>query len=70
MSADSAGLVRIVRGRPTDEDLAAVIVALVARAAGPQPPAARPMARSVTGWAPVSDYSPPGGWARPGHPPR
>ncbi|HEX5541894.1 MAG TPA: acyl-CoA carboxylase subunit epsilon [Micromonospora sp.] len=67
MSADDTGLVRVVRGRPTDEELAAVIVALLSWSPKRVSPTTEPTARRLAGWTPVSDYSSPGSWARSGH---
>jgi hypothetical protein len=49
----------IVRGTPTDEELAAVTAVLLAVARGRT--ATEPAAGQV-GWTPVRDYSPPGTW--------
>ncbi|WP_079046113.1 acyl-CoA carboxylase subunit epsilon [Carbonactinospora thermoautotrophica] len=58
MAASGAPLVRVLRGCPTPEEVAALITVLAARAgqAGPQPRPARP--RTV----PTHAYVPPGSW--------
>ena len=42
--------VRVVRGAPTDEELAAVLAVLQALAAAPHPRAAAPAPPAATGW--------------------
>lgn len=46
-----APLFRIVRGTPTDEELAALVVVLTARAAGGREPAEPPRSAWASSWA-------------------
>ena len=71
MSADPGGpLLRVVRGAPTREELAAVVAVVAARSAAPAAPPAEPAARPL--WAvPVlrAPLAPgPGAWRASGLP--
>jgi hypothetical protein len=51
-----AGEIRIVRGTPTPEELAAVVSVLALRAAGPEPDPVQPGSRWVTSARPGYAY--------------
>ncbi len=61
MSADPAPLFAVVRGAPTDEELAAVTVALLSQF-GPTDTRSDP-STPPPGWS-VDGYHAPGAWAR------
>lgn len=62
----TAGLIRVVRGEPSAEELAALVAVLISRAAGSGGEQAAP--RKVSGWTDRSRYvhapgaRSPGGW--------
>ncbi|MGY1434178.1 acyl-CoA carboxylase epsilon subunit [Streptomyces reniochalinae] len=56
------GVLRIVRGHPGDEEIAAAAIALLAVLASRRPaPASRP--RAAPEWRGAGEFRPPGSWA-------
>ncbi len=68
-----ASMLRVVRGAADDDEIAALVTAIVAVSAGPTPVAARiPVAPpAVSAWARSGrPGAPPAGWRAAGHPVR
>jgi hypothetical protein len=68
MADETAPLLRIVRGGPTDEELAAVVVALATRAAAAQHPAPRSLWRNRSRNIRPAVSPSPGAWRASGLP--